>query len=205
MPFSFSPDGHCRGGARVVATVSSESWTDAQQDPCAPTDIQGFAEHTRLPADRENCEDKDLRTPSTRSRTSVRTTTWQLLEAWQQQGDHPNILVRVQRRIVWISLSSWIVPLIASARACTQRLTHDRLEKRIDERISSKLGPVMDRLSALENTDSITRSGPSSMSDLTKVDLLPTMVGAAAHRSRYLLLIWRSMGGVDFETGTHMV
>ena len=42
----------------------------------------------------------------------------------------------------------------------------DRLEKRIDERIDSKLGPVMDRLSALEKTNSSsTRSGPSSMSD----------------------------------------
>ena len=41
-----------------------------------------------------------------------------------------------------------------------------RLEKRIDERIDSKLGPVMDRLPALEKTNSSsTRSGPSSMSD----------------------------------------
>ena len=41
----------------------------------------------------------------------------------------------------------------------------DRLEKEIDERIDSKLGPVMDRLSALEKTNSSsTISGPSSMS-----------------------------------------
>ena len=37
----------------------------------------------------------------------------------------------------------------------------DRLEKRIDEKIDSKLGPVMDRLSVLEKTSSSTRSGPS--------------------------------------------
>ena len=42
----------------------------------------------------------------------------------------------------------------------------DRLEKRIDEKIDSKLGPVMDRLSVLEKTNSSsTRSGPSSLSD----------------------------------------
>ena len=41
----------------------------------------------------------------------------------------------------------------------------DRLEKRIDEKIFSKLGLVMDRLSVLEKTSSSTRSGPSSLSD----------------------------------------
>ena len=45
-----------------------------------------------------------------------------------------------------------------------------RLEKRIHEKIDSKLGPVMDRLSVdrlsvLERTNSSTRSGPSSLSD----------------------------------------
>ena len=43
--------------------------------------------------------------------------------------------------------------------------TMDRLEKRIDEKIDSKLGPVMDRLSVLEKTSSSARSGPSSLSD----------------------------------------
>ena len=37
----------------------------------------------------------------------------------------------------------------------------DRLEKTIDERIDSKLGSVMDRLTALEKANSSTRSGPS--------------------------------------------
>ena len=41
----------------------------------------------------------------------------------------------------------------------------DRLEKRIDEKIESKLGPVMDRLSVLRKTSSRTRSAPSSLSD----------------------------------------
>ena len=41
----------------------------------------------------------------------------------------------------------------------------DRLEKRIDERIDSKLGPVMDGLTPLKKTNSSTRSGQSSTSD----------------------------------------
>ena len=52
--------------------------------------------------------------------------------------------------------------LIASAHAWIRR---NRLEKRIDEKIDSKLGPVMDRLSVLEKTSSSTRSGPSLLSD----------------------------------------
>ena len=41
----------------------------------------------------------------------------------------------------------------------------ERLEKRIDEKIDSKLGLVMDRLSVLEKTSSSTRSGTSFLSD----------------------------------------
>ena len=40
-----------------------------------------------------------------------------------------------------------------------------RLEKRIDGKIDSKLGPVMDGLSVLEKTSSSTRCGSSSLSD----------------------------------------
>ena len=42
----------------------------------------------------------------------------------------------------------------------------EHLDKRIDDKVDSKLGPVMDRLSALEKTStSSRRSGPSSSSD----------------------------------------
>ena len=118
-----------------LLSLSSDSWTDAQPlNPCTPTVTQW--------------------------KTSVKTTTWQLLEVWQLQEDHPNILVRDQRMTVWTLLPSWIVPLIASAHAWIRRLT------RWSGRIDSKLGLVMDRLSALEKTDSSSRrSGPSSMSD----------------------------------------
>ena len=96
--------------------LSSESWTDSQQDPCTLTVTQGFAEHTSLPVDGENWEEGDFADPIDRFRTSVRTTTWQRLEAWRRLGDHPNILVRDQRKIVWMSLPSWIVLLIALVR-----------------------------------------------------------------------------------------
>ena len=45
------------------------------------------------------------------------------------------------------------------------------MDKRIEDKVDSKLGPVMDRLSALEKTGSSstssTKSGPSSSSDGT--------------------------------------
>ena len=42
----------------------------------------------------------------------------------------------------------------------------DQLDKRIEDKVDSKLVPVMDRLSALEKTNtSSTKSGPSSSSD----------------------------------------
>ena len=101
-------------------------------------------------------------------KTSVRRTTTWLLEVWQLLEDHPNILVQDQRMTAWTLLLPWIVLLIASAARMDTKVDSmmDRLEKRIDERIDSKLGPLMDRLSALEQTNSSsTRSGPSSMSD----------------------------------------
>ena len=77
----------------------------------------------------------------------------------------------------------------------------DRLEKRIDEKIDSKLGPVMDRLSVLEKTSSSTRSVPPHC--LTMVFLLDRAV-LLALLLQDLLLIWKSRGGADFETETHM-
>ena len=61
----------------------------------------------------------------------------------------------------------------------------DRLEKRVDEKIDSKLGPVMDCL--------------------TMVVLQVRAVLLAVIHLRYLLLLtWRSRGGADSETETHM-
>ena len=72
----------------------------------------------------------------------------------------------------------------------------DRLEKRIDGKIDSKLSPVMDRLSVLEKTSKSTRCGSSSLSDNG---------GLLALLLHYLLLlIWKSRGGADFGTETHI-
>ena len=47
----------------------------------------------------------------------------------------------------------------------------EHLDKRIEDKVDSKLAPVMDRLSALEKTStSSTRSGPSSSSDGSSSD-----------------------------------
>ena len=49
-------------GHEVVAVT--DSWTDVQQqNPCTPSVTQGFAEHTCLPTDGENWEDKDFANP----------------------------------------------------------------------------------------------------------------------------------------------
>ena len=110
---------------------------------------------------------KTLQTPLTRLRTSVRTTKWQRLEAWQQLGRSPK---RPRTGSEEDSLDVAVLLDRAAGRfsACMDTKDDsmmDRFEKRIDERIDSKLGPVVDRLTALEKTNSSTRSGPSSTSD----------------------------------------
>ena len=62
---SYSDTEFCGSGARVA--VTQDSWTDAQPpNPCAPTVIQGFAEHVCLPADDpiEDFSEEDMATGS---------------------------------------------------------------------------------------------------------------------------------------------
>ena len=70
--------------------LSSESWTDAQQDPCTPTVTQGFAERTGLPVDRENWEEKDFADPI------------HPIEDDQMAAPGSMVFVRDQRMIVWM-------------------------------------------------------------------------------------------------------
>ena len=42
---------------------SSESWTDAQQEPGTPTVTQGFAEYTSVPVEMENWEQNHFADP----------------------------------------------------------------------------------------------------------------------------------------------
>ena len=92
-----------------LLSLSSDSWTDAQQpNPCAPTVIQGFAEHVSLPTDDpiEDFSEEDMATGSMGAG-------WKVLPT--------NILVRDRRRIVWILLPFCIVLLIASVLAWIRR------------------------------------------------------------------------------------
>ena len=79
----------------------------------------------------------------------------------------------------------------------------DRLEKRIDEKIYSKLGPVMDRLSVLEKTSCSTRSGPSSLSDNGGSSGQSSTAGVFTC-SICSFVPGNSRDGVEFETETHM-
>ena len=144
-----------------LSPLSTASWTDAQQDPCTLAVTQGFAEHTSLPLDRENWEEKDFADPI----------------------DSMDVAALLDR---------------AADRSCACSDTKvesmmDRFEKRIDERIDSKLGPVMDRLTALEKTNSSTKSGHTLR--LTMVDVLDTMLAVAAHRPRFSLPLFLEIKG----------
>ena len=130
-----------------LLSLSSDSWTDAQQpNPCTPTVIQGFAD-VSLPADDpiEDFSEEDIATGS-------------MAVAGRSPNKHPRtgseeaLLDRAADRF-----SACMDTKVDSMM--------DRLEKRIDEKIDSKLGPVVDRLSVLETTSSSTRSGPSFLSD----------------------------------------
>ena len=71
----------------------------------------------------------------------------------------------------------------------------------MDDKIDSKLGPAMERLSVLEKTSSSTRSGPSSLSDSGGSTGQSSTIGVApAVFAPYL----ESRGGAGFETETHM-
>ena len=122
-PFSLSPT-VIQSSAEVEhesLPQSSESWTDAQQEPCTPTVTQRFAEHTSLPVDKENWEEKDFADPIDPIEDLSEED--HMAPAGSMAGDHPNILVRDQRKTVWMLLPSWIVLLIVVAHAWTQRST----------------------------------------------------------------------------------
>ena len=122
---------------------------------------------------------KTLQTPLIQQKTPARTTTWQLLGSMAVAGRSPKHL-RAGSEDDCVDLAAIFDRAADRFSACMDTKVDSmmgRLEKRIDERIDSKLGPVMDRLPALEKTNSSsTRSGPSSMSD---------NVGSAGQKQRW--------------------
>ena len=79
----------------------------------------------------------------------------------------------------------------------------DRLEKRIDEKIDSKLGPVMDSCVCCRKPAAVREV--VHLHCLTMVVLRARAELLAVHLQYLHLLTWRSRGGADFETETHMV
>ena len=170
---------------------NSDSWTDAQlPNPCTPTVIQGFAEHVSLPTDDpiEDFSEVDMATGS-------------MASAGRSPNKHPRTGSE-EDNMDFAALFDRAADRFSACMDTKVDSMMDRLEKRIDEKIDSKLSPVMDRLSVLEKTSSSTRSGPPHC--LTMVVLLDRAVLLAWLLQYLLLLTWKSRGGADFETETHM-
>ena len=167
-----------------LLSLSSDSWTDAQQpNLCTPV-IQGFAEHVSLPTDDpiEDFSEEDMATGSVAGRSPKK---------------HP----RTGSEEDSVDIAALLDRAADRFSACIDTKVDsmmDRLEKRIDERIDSKLGPVMARLSVLEKTSSSTRS-------LRMVVPLVRAVLLVLVLQYFLFPTWKSRGGADFETETHMV
>ena len=150
-----------------MLSLSSDSWTDAQQpNPCTPTVTQDFAEHVCLPTDRENWEDNDFADPTEIEDFSEEDSYMAAgsMAVAGRSPKHPR--TGSEDDSVDLPLLDRAADRFSTCMGTKVDSLTDRLEKRIDDRMDSKLGPVMDRLSALEKTDSSsTRSGPSSMAD----------------------------------------
>ena len=151
-----------------LLSLKSDSWTDAQQqNPCNPTVTQGFAEHTCLPTDRENWEDKDFADPIDPIEDFSEDDHMAAAGSMAAAGRSPKH-PRTGSEEDSVDLAALLDRAADRFCACMDTKVvsmRHRLEKRIDERIDSKLVPVMDRLSALEKTSDSTRSGPSSTSE----------------------------------------
>ena len=140
---------------------SSESWKDAQQEPCTPTVTQCFAEHTGPPVDRENWEEKDFADPIDPIEDSCEED--HTAAAGSMTGRSPKH-PRTGSEEESLDIAALLDRAIDRFSAFIDTKVYsmmDRFKKRIDEKIDSKLGPVMDGLT----TNSSTRSGPSSTSD----------------------------------------
>ena len=170
-----------------LLSLSSDSWTDAQQpNPCTPTVIQGFAEHVCLPSDDpiEDFSEEDMATGS-------------MAAAGRSPNKHP----RTGSEEDSVDIAALLDRAADRFSACMDTKVDsmmDRLEKRIDEKIDSKLGPVMDRLSVQPVREVV----PPHC--LTMVVLLDRAVPLELLLQYLLLLTWKSRGGADFETETHM-
>ena len=145
---------------------SSESWTDAQQEPYTPTVTQGvFLSTLGPPVDRENWGEKDFADPIGPIEDFGEEDV--MAAAGSVAGRSPKHL-RTGSEEDCLDVAALLDRAADRFSACIDTKVDsmmDRFAKRIDENIDSKLGPVMDRLTVFEKTNSSTRSGPSSTSD----------------------------------------
>ena len=156
---------------------------------CAPTVIQGFAEHVRLPASAdfidpiEDFSEEDSRFGS--------------MAVTGRSPEHP----RTDSEDNGLDVGALLEKVTDHFSACMNAKVDsmmDRLEKRIDDKIDSKLGPVMDRLTVLEKSNtSSTRSGPSSSSHNGG------SAGGATGASDICTLLSGNQGVVRFSRSKH--
>ena len=150
-----------------VLSPISDSWSDAQipdlctswtsatwPNTCTPTAIQSLAEHVQLPDFVDPIEDfteEDSRSES--------------MAVAGRSPKHP----RTESDDNGLDVGALLEKAADRFSACLDAKIDsmmEHLDKRIEDKVDSKLGPVMDRLSALEKMGtSSTRSGPSSSSD----------------------------------------
>ena len=123
-----------------------------QPNPYTPTVIQGFAEHVSLPTDDpiEDFSEVDMATGS-------------MASAGRSPNKHPRTGSE-EDNMDFAALLDRAADRFSACMDTKVDSMMDCLKKRIDEKIYSKLGPVMDRLSVLEKTSSSTRCGSSSLS-----------------------------------------
>ena len=111
-----------------LLSLSSDSWTDAQQpNPCAPTVIQGFAEHVSLPTDDpiEDFSEEDMATGS-------------MGAGWRSPNKHP----RTGSEEDSVDIAALLYRAADRFSACMDRKVDSlmvRLQKRIDEKSTQNL------------------------------------------------------------------
>ena len=150
-----------------ILSPSSDSWTEAQipdlctswaspmrSTSCTTTAIQELAEQVQLPDFIDPVEDfteEDSRSES--------------MAVTGRSPKHP----RTESDDNGLDVGALLEKATDRFSACLDANIEsiwERMDKRIDDKVDSNLGPVMDKLSALEKTStSSTRSGPSSSSD----------------------------------------
>ena len=138
-----SPTGPQSSAEHQSLLLSSESWTDGQRDSERTLTVsQDYAEHRPLP---EDCE------------THFEESSNNNIMAAGRSPKHPRTGSEEETLDIGAPLDPAADRFSASMDTRIDSMM-DRFEK-IDERIDTKLGQVMDRLSALENTSNSTRSG----------------------------------------------